>query len=167
MSRNLIQVRAAQASDLAQLAAPLAAQPLLQAYGATAAGLLQRWAAAQAAGESLQVVLGAEPDVPLGLSWWLPRGTFALGAYLRYLAVLEGATGQGLGLALLHAYERGAAGPAGEAPVGGWFLLCSDFNARAQAFYRRQGYTQVGSLPDFVRPGIAEQIFWKPRPRTG
>jgi GNAT superfamily N-acetyltransferase len=41
------------------------------------------------------------------------------------------------------------------------FLLCSDFNVGAQRFYIRQGYVQVGALPDYVVPGITELIFRK------
>jgi ribosomal-protein-alanine N-acetyltransferase len=40
-------------------------------------------------------------------------------------------------------------------------LLCSDFNTEAQRFYRRAGYEQVGALPDYVVPGVAELIFRK------
>ena len=41
------------------------------------------------------------------------------------------------------------------------FLLVSDFNAAAQAFYRRLGYEQVGAIPGYVVPGISELIFRK------
>jgi ribosomal protein S18 acetylase RimI-like enzyme len=41
------------------------------------------------------------------------------------------------------------------------FLLTSDFNEDAQAFYRRLGYQQVGAIPDYVVPGITELIFYK------
>jgi len=43
------------------------------------------------------------------------------------------------------------------------FLLVSGFNRRAQAFYRRQGYTKVGAIPDYVVPGITEYLFRKTR----
>ena len=41
------------------------------------------------------------------------------------------------------------------------FLLVSDFNTTAQAFYRRLGYEQVGAIPGYVVPGITELIFRK------
>ena len=31
----------------------------------------------------------------------------------------------------------------------------------AQRFYARHGYVPAGTLPDFARPGITENIFWK------
>jgi ribosomal protein S18 acetylase RimI-like enzyme len=37
----------------------------------------------------------------------------------------------------------------------------SDFNPKAQAFYRRLGYTRVGTLADYVVPGITEYLYRK------
>lgn len=49
---------------------------------------------------------------------------------------------------------------------GDGLLLRSDFNASAQAFYERHGWTRVGALPGLVLPGVAELISWKRlRPR--
>ncbi|MHB8420501.1 MAG: GNAT family N-acetyltransferase, partial [Myxococcales bacterium] len=89
---------------------------------------------------------------PAGLAWVLRRGTFGRSPYLKLLAVAEGSRGQGVGAALL---------AAAEAVGGGLTLLVSDFNTAAQAFYRRQGYAQVGALPDFVLPGVTELILRK------
>jgi ribosomal protein S18 acetylase RimI-like enzyme len=95
---------------------------------------------------------------PEGVCWFLPRGTFGTGAYLRTLALREDAQGAGLGARLLEAYEAACG-----APGGGWFLLTSDFNTAAQRFYERHGYRRVGQLPDFAVPGVSELVFWKPR----
>jgi len=46
------------------------------------------------------------------------------------------------------------------------FLLASDFNEDAQAFYRRLGYQQVGAIPDYVVPGITELIYPSARRRV-
>jgi hypothetical protein len=50
--------------------------------------------------------------------------------------------------------------------AGHGFLLCSDFNISAQAFYERHGWTRVGALPGLVLPDVAELVYWKRlRPR--
>jgi hypothetical protein len=42
------------------------------------------------------------------------------------------------------------------------FLLCvSSFNARAQAFYTRHGYRQVGQFDDYVIDGASELLLYK------
>jgi ribosomal protein S18 acetylase RimI-like enzyme len=97
---------------------------------------------------------------PVGVCWFLTRGTFGTGAYLRTLAIREDRHGSGLGAQLLAAYEAGCGDP-----PGGYFLLTSDFNEGAQRFYQRYGYRQVGALPDFAAPGVTERVFWKPRVR--
>jgi len=41
------------------------------------------------------------------------------------------------------------------------FLLVSDFNEAAQAFYQRLGYEQVGIIPGYIVQGVAELVFCK------
>lgn len=41
------------------------------------------------------------------------------------------------------------------------FLMVSDFNASAQAFYRALGYTEVGMIRDYVVPGVTEHLYRK------
>lgn len=149
-------VRPARPEDLPALARALEGLPLFRRYGTTAAQFESSWRKALDAGEGLWV--GERGGAPAGLCWFLQRGAFGRGAYLRTLAVVEAAHGGGLGAALLAAYERETA----SAP-GGWSLLVSDFNEGAQRFYARHGYTQVGRLPGFVLPGVDELLFWKPR----
>jgi hypothetical protein len=43
--------------------------------------------------------------------------------------------------------------------------MVSDFNTRAQQFYASRGYKQVGNVPAFVLPDVAEQIWMKPLTR--
>jgi ribosomal protein S18 acetylase RimI-like enzyme len=149
-------IRPARPEDLPPLARALEALPLFRRYGTTAAQFEASWLKAMGAGEGLWV---AERDgAPAGLCWFLHRGAFGRGAYLRTIGVVEGAHGGGLGAALLQAYERETA-----AAPGGWFLLVSDFNGGAQRFYVRHGYQEVGRLPGFVIPGVSELLFWKPR----
>ncbi|MBM7114547.1 GNAT family N-acetyltransferase [Archangium primigenium] len=151
-------IRPATLADLPSLATVLAPLPLFRAYGLDASALEARFRGALERGEGLLVAVGEDAGGPLGVCWFLTRGTFGTGAYLRTLALGEGHQGSGLGTRLLAAYEAGCG-----APPGGYFLLTSDFNTAAQRFYQRHGYRQVGALPDFATPGVAELVFWKPR----
>jgi hypothetical protein len=142
-------VRPLAADDIPELAARLATLPLLVRYKRPAPSLARDLRAGLAAGDSLVVDDGLR-----GLAWFLPRGTFAVGGYLRLLAVAE--PGQGIGAQLLTAFEDGVRPVSRHA-----FLLCSDFNDAAQRFYTRHGYARVGVLPRLVLPDVDELIFHK------
>ena len=151
-------IRPATPEDLPALAAALAPLPLFKAYGLEATALAARFRGALERGEGL--LLATDESGPVGVCWFLTRGTFGTGAYLRTLAIREDRHGSGLGAQLLAAYEAGCGDP-----PGGFFLLTSDFNEGAQRFYQRYGYHQVGQLPGFAAPGVTELVFWKPRVR--
>lgn len=153
-------IRPATPLDLAPLGTALAPLPLFQAYRLTAEALTQRFQAALQRGEGL--LLAELEGTPVGVCWFIARGAFGGGAYLRTLAIQEGLQGQGLGAELLRGYETGS-----DNPPGGWFLLASDFNTGAHRFYERHGYREVGQLPGFAAPGVTERIYWKPRPAAG
>lgn len=140
---------------LRALAMQMGHDPLFVRYKLNADSLAHGWLAALERGDGIRVALTAAG--PVGLAWFVPKGAFCRGAYLRLLAVSQGGQGQGVGKQLLGAYEAACA-PA----LSGWFLLCSEDNAAAQRFYRAQGYSQVGLLPAFVLPDVAEAIFYKP-----
>ncbi len=91
-----------------------------------------------------------------GFAWIDPRGAFSSAPYLRLIAVDAELRGSGLGSALLAEFESRTASIGRD-----WFLLVSDFNKPAQAFYRRHGYRKAGALPDFARKGICEIIMVK------
>jgi ribosomal protein S18 acetylase RimI-like enzyme len=97
-----------------------------------------------------------------GFLWLVPRGAFYHSGYIRLIGVAERAKGRGAGRALMAAAETDTFASAPDL-----FLLVSDFNLDAQAFYRHLGYAQVGVLPDYVLPGNTELIFRKRRPQTG
>lgn len=151
-----VTVRPATEKDLASLAPRLAPLPLFTAYGMDAARLQKRWTEGLGRGDGLLVA--EEHGQLLGMCWYLQRGVFGIGGYLRTIAIAPKAQGKGVGLQLLQAFEAGC-----QQPSGGWFLLTSDFNEGAQRFYKRHGYTEVGRLPPgFASPTIGEIIFWKP-----
>lgn len=91
-----------------------------------------------------------------GFAWYALHGAWDRSAYLRLIGILPEFQGQGIGEHLLQAVEAAAA-----KNVDDIFLLVTDSNTGAQRFYQRQGYRQVGSIPDYVVPGIAEFIFHK------
>ncbi len=138
--------------DIDRLAAELAELPLLARYNRSAQQIAGDLRAARERGDDL-LVHGDPAD---GLAWFLQAGTFGLGGYLRLLAVTGAAQGRGTGAALLAAFEAGVAARSRHA-----FLLVSDFNRAAQAFYRKHGYAEVGRLPELVVAGIDELVYWK------
>jgi ribosomal protein S18 acetylase RimI-like enzyme len=165
-------VRAATPADLSALAhltAAVATQPLLQRYGVTQAGLLSqlsriveekdaghRSTTSDSTAETLLLAHDPKAESLCGLARFCRRGQLGTGGYLNLLALRPGCEGRGIGTSLLHAVEQEVTA---HSPV--LFLLTSDFNTGAQRFYTRHGYSHAGALPEFARPGITEQLFWK------
>jgi ribosomal protein S18 acetylase RimI-like enzyme len=81
---------------------------------------------------------------------------FGRSPYLKWIGVAGGATGAGVGRALLRSAEEAAAATLPELS-----LLCSDFNTGARRFYEREGYAQVGELPAYVLPDVNEVLYFK------
>lgn len=96
----------------------------------------------------------------LGFAWVEPAGAFGSAPYLKLIAVHPDARGSGTGSALVEAYEE-----ATRTRGTMWTLLVSDFNERAQDFYRRHGYRVAGGLPGFSMEGITEILMIKPKRR--
>jgi ribosomal-protein-alanine N-acetyltransferase len=76
--------------------------------------------------------------------------------YLAALAVASSWRSRGTGAALLEHCERHAALTSRH-----FFLCVSSFNTRAQAFYARHGYRQVGQFDDYVIDGASEWLLYK------
>lgn len=107
----------------------------------------------------LVLTLDTDRAQAIGLAWVMNRGVFGRSAYLRLLGVHPDHAGTGFGSTLLHAAEAHS-----HAADRDLLLLVSDFNTAAQRFYQRHGYTQIGTLPGYVLPDVAELIFWKRPP---
>jgi ribosomal protein S18 acetylase RimI-like enzyme len=84
-----------------------------------------------------------------------PRGV-AGSPYLVAIAIAADRRSRGAGAALLTHCERWAAG------LSRHFFLCvSSFNTRAQQFYWRQGFRQIGVLADYIVDGASERLMYK------
>lgn len=101
-------------------------------------------------------VLGAFDKEILGFAWILPKGGFGRSPYLRLIAVSPKTQSNGVGKALLDHAEREWAATAKHL-----FLMVSDFNTRAQAFYSARGYAKVGLVPSFVLRDVDEELWMK------
>lgn len=84
------------------------------------------------------------------------RRKFLFGDYLELLGIAPSATGRGLGSSLLSHIESLTF-----ARSPNLFACVSDFNDAARAFYRKQGYKEIGPMPNFLIPGYAEILLRK------
>ena len=88
----------------------------------------------------------------------LVKQKFLLGDYLELLGVAEWARQKGIGSLLLKhveqlVFER----------TKNLFACVSDFNQSARDFYKKQGYQEIGPMPNFLIPGSAEILLRKTR----
>lgn len=84
------------------------------------------------------------------------RQKFLLGDYLELLGVAGWARHQGTGRQLLAFVEALVF-----ARTKNLFVCVSDFNRGARDFYRKQGYQEIGPMPNFLIPGSAEILLRK------
>lgn len=158
----MVTVRRMRAEDVEVCARIVAADPLWRRYGVTLPGArrsFRRALAAQrgrVAAGTAELAVACEDRRVVGFVWFRVEGTFHHSGYVRWIAVAPAARGRGIGERLMrHAEERiFRVGP-------NVFLTVSDFNTRAQAFYRRLGYARVGALTDYVVPGVTEWLYRK------
>jgi ribosomal protein S18 acetylase RimI-like enzyme len=94
-------------------------------------------------------------DERCGFALVNPRGVSGA-PYLAAIAVAPEWRSHGTGAALLDDCERHAALTSRH-----FFLCVSSFNTRAQAFYARHGYCQVGQFDDYVMDGASELLLYK------
>ena len=103
---------------------------------------------------NLYVALIGEECV--GFTYIIPKGAFHSFPYLHLIAVKEEYRDMGIGKALLDYSERTAFEMADRL-----FLVVADYNPAAKRFYERNGYQQVGEIPNLYRPGITEYLMTK------
>lgn len=92
----------------------------------------------------------------VGFTFIIPKGAFHCFSYLHIIAIKEEYRGMGVGKALLDFSERIASETADKL-----FLVAADYNPGAKRFYERNGYRQVGEIPNLYRPGITEYMMAK------
>ncbi len=97
------------------------------------------------------VEVGGETAGAIGLRLELLRGP-----YLQFLGILPAYQRLGLGSLLLQWMER----EAGSSARNLW-VCAADFNADAQRFYERHGFTRVALLDDLVQDGRDEVLLRK------
>ncbi len=93
---------------------------------------------------------------PVGFLIFTPYPVFARGGYLRALGVASSLRRRGIGKKLMAFAEQTTA-----RQTENFYLCVSSFNRKAQSFYRALGYTKVGSIPELIKTGVSEYIFWK------
>lgn len=152
---NTLHVRPMVAADIPNLAAWTVQLPLMQRYRLTVERAHQQFETALAQQDTV-LVADIGDDTACGFAWCLPKGAFGRSLYLRLIGVRPDVSRAGIGAALLSAAEQAALSLNTDL-----ILLVSDFNTDAQRFYQRQGYTQVGAIPGYVLPDVAELIYWK------
>lgn len=90
-----------------------------------------------------------------GIAWFVAEGGFARSGYLKLIAVADEFQCSGVGRRLIEDLESRHLHP------NGIFILASSTNAHAREFYEKLGYAKVGEIPDFVKPGLNEVIYFK------
>lgn len=147
----------AEEADLPAFAAAIAASDLGGRYFAGGAGVEATFREFLGNGRLLAAVDGAGNKV--GFLCYLDKGAFHSFPYLHIIVVAAGSRSSGVGGAMMDAFEELVFARSDKV-----FLVVADFNPRAQAFYEKRGYLQVGTIPSLYREGIEERLMMKRRP---
>ena len=103
----------------------------------------------------LQLYIAHQDERPSGFVLLHPHG-LAGSPYIKSVCVAEDTRSQGTGTALILFAEKLFRGESKHI-----FLCVSSFNKRAQKFYQRLGYHQVGKLKDYIMAGESELLLHK------
>lgn len=141
-------------ADIPAAAQIMASNPLWRRYNVTEASVAQRFE--RGLSECATIVVALFEGEVVGFVWFIARGAFGWHGYIPLVGVHPQKQNQGVGAALMDYAEKELATSSAHI-----FLLVSHFNEGAQRFYQLRGYRQVGSLLDFVVPGITELILHK------
>ena len=157
----MLTMRRGQRSDIEACARIVVTDPLWRRYRLTLprARRVLREAMGRRVGRSrdrAELAVATLDRSVVGFVLYHLHGTFHSSGYVRWIAVATQARGRGVGRALMRHAEAHIfrTGP-------NVFLTVSDFNRRAQSFYRTLGYRNVGAIPNYVIPGITELLYRK------
>ena len=150
-----MEITAAIESDLNACSECFMASDVARRYEYSHESILARLTGAFAKAE---LWVGKDQGEILGYVWVVLEGPFYSDPYLSGIAVRESCRSKGIGSHLLAFFEEKAFAVSDRV-----FLLVSDYNVRAQEFYRSKGYVEVRRIPDFSKAGIAELIMFKRR----
>jgi GNAT superfamily N-acetyltransferase len=159
-----VRIVPAERTHVREVAALMAASPLLRRYGVSAAGA--RMSLREGLRNRDTIRIAVDGSTAVGVAWVVVTRALDRSAYLRLLLVAEGRQSRGVGAALLADAERSARGAGSRHMI----LLVTSTNRRARSFYVRQGYRYVGVLASFARAGINESLYvksWRSQPRVG
>jgi len=84
------------------------------------------------------------------------RNPWLRGPYLELLAVFSPYQNMGIGSQIMRWIEEQARPKSGNV-----WVLVSSFNGRARKFYRSNGFYEITTLPDLVKPGYDEILLRK------
>ena len=101
------------------------------------------------------VFVATTDDEPIGFI--AIRRDFLFGNYVRRIVIHKDFRSKGIGSQLLKYVEELTLA----SKLPNVFLLCSVGNARAIEFYKKNGYTIVGEIKDFIDTGLHEYLFRK------
>src|SRR5689334_1658178 len=137
-------------ADIPTCAEIVSSTPLWQGYGLTFETAALRLTNAMNSDDLMLVAVDDDGNV-VGFVWVVARGAFNLSSYIRWFVVSSSLRGGGIGQKLIAEAEAQIKLTSRDV-----FLLCADFNVEAQRFYEQHGYTRVGTIDDYVVPGVAE-----------
>lgn len=95
-------------------------------------------------------------DICVGFLFYLPKGAFHSFPLLHLIAVKEEYRNKGIGKKLLDFLEETVFINSSKI-----FFVVADFNPDAKRFYEKNGYLQVGEIPNLYRKGITEYLMMK------
>ncbi len=154
MNDNAVMLRNLEVKDIASVAEFVAATPLWQRYGVTANSFANRLTSGLNSGA--RIIIAERDSEILGFVWVAEKGAFARDLYIPLIGVHPTKRSHGVGALLLQHVENKMFDSPRDV-----FLLVSDFNEGAKHFYQKNGYAEVGRLPNYVLEGVSELIYWK------
>jgi ribosomal protein S18 acetylase RimI-like enzyme len=146
-------IRSYRDSDRAAVMAMLASSDPWKKLGYTEADLKKLFDPLPAEREGFVIESGG---TVAGFSMVRPK--FLMGDYLELLVVAPAARGRGHGRALLQHLETLVF-----ARAKNLFACVSDFNEEARVFYKKNGYQEIGPIPNLLISGSAEILLRKTR----